>query len=115
MLKSSEETTDGETDSTNAINNSLEQLSSLSRQGSIKSIESSIDENKLNGTQAEPVEVAETRSSGKVSRSVYLSYISAGGNAFKILFLLFICIFTQVLGTGGDYWISYWYFDFYLI
>ncbi|KAF0720220.1 putative multidrug resistance-associated protein lethal(2)03659 isoform X2, partial [Aphis craccivora] len=108
LLKSSEETTDGEIDSTNVTNNSLEQLSNLSRQGSIKSIASSIDENKLNGTQAEPVEVAETRSSGKVSHSVYLSYISAGGNAFKILFLLFICIFTQMLGTGGDYWISYW-------
>ncbi|KAF0706159.1 putative multidrug resistance-associated protein lethal(2)03659, partial [Aphis craccivora] len=108
LLKSSEETTDGEIDSTNVTNNSLEQLSNLSRQGSIKSIASSIDENKLNGTQAEPVEVAETRSSGKVSHSVYLSYISAGGNAFKILFLLLICIFTQVLGTAGDYWISYW-------
>ncbi|CAH1736130.1 unnamed protein product [Aphis gossypii] len=108
LLKSSEGTTDGEIDTTNVINNSLEQLSNLSRQSSIKSIASSIDENKLNGTQAEPVEVAETRSSGKVSHSVYLSYITAGGNAFKISFLLFICIFTQMLSTGGDYWISYW-------
>ncbi|KAE9540068.1 hypothetical protein AGLY_005320 [Aphis glycines] len=115
LLKSSEGTTDDEIDTTNVINNSPEQLSNLSRQGSIKSIASSIDENKLNGTQAEPVEVAETRSSGKVSHSVYLSYISAGGNSFKISFLLFICIFTQMLSTGGDYWISYWYFDFYFI
>ncbi|XP_060851388.1 probable multidrug resistance-associated protein lethal(2)03659 [Rhopalosiphum padi] len=109
LLKSSEETTDSEIDDTKAtINNSVEQLSNLSRQGSVGSVSSSIDENKLNGTRAEPIEVAETRSSGKVSRSIYLSYISAGGNAFKILFLLFICIFTQMLGTGGDYWISYW-------
>jgi len=86
----------------------LEQLSDLSHHGSLKSISSSIDENKLNETQVAPIEVAETRSSGKVSHSVYLSYISAGGNIFKILFLVFICIFTQVLGTGGDYWISYW-------
>jgi ATP-binding cassette subfamily C (CFTR/MRP) protein 4 len=113
-LKSSEETTDSEIDETKAtINNSVEQLSNLSRQGSIGSVSSSIDENKLNGTRAEPIEVAETRSSGKVSCSIYLSYITAGGNAFTISFLLFICILTQMLGTGGDYWISYWYFYFY--
>ncbi|XP_025200376.1 probable multidrug resistance-associated protein lethal(2)03659, partial [Melanaphis sacchari] len=108
LLKSSEETTDSEIDIKNVTNNSLEQHSSLSRHGSIISISSSIDENKLNGTQSEPIEVAETRSSGKISLSIYLSYISAGGNAFKISFLLFICVFTQILGTGGDYWISYW-------
>jgi hypothetical protein len=22
---------------------------------------------------------------------------------------LFICIFTQVLASGGDFWISFWY------
>ena len=93
----------------------MEELSELSRQESIKSISSSIDEIQLNETQAAPIEVAETRSSGKVSHSVYLSYISAGGNIFKISFLLFICIFTQVLGTGGDYWISYWYLTFFFL
>jgi len=43
-----------------------------------------------------------------------MSYISAGGNVFKILFLLFICVFTQMLGTAGDYWISYWYFELFV-
>ncbi|XP_026805630.1 probable multidrug resistance-associated protein lethal(2)03659 isoform X2 [Rhopalosiphum maidis] len=109
LLKSSEETTDYEIDDINAsINNSVEQLTSISRQGSIASISSSIDNNELNETQDEPIEVAETRSSGKVSRSIYLSYISSGGNAFSLLFLLFISLFTQMLGTGGDYWLSYW-------
>ncbi|KAL5233639.1 hypothetical protein ACI65C_001049 [Semiaphis heraclei] len=109
LLKSSEESTsETEIDSKNETNDNLEKISDLSRQGSLKSISSSIDENKLNETHVAPIEVAETRSSGKVSHSVYLSYVSAGGNIFKILFLVFICIFTQVLGTGGDYWISYW-------
>ncbi|XP_060872281.1 probable multidrug resistance-associated protein lethal(2)03659 isoform X3 [Metopolophium dirhodum] len=109
LLRSSEETsTDSDINIKNATDNSLEQLSDLSRQGSIKSVASSVDENKLNGAQKEPTVVAETRSSGNVSRSVYLSYVVAGGNIFKISFLLFVCIFTQVLGTGGDYWISYW-------
>jgi len=109
LLRSSEETTiDNDVDTKNKINNSLEQLSDLSRQGSIRSVASSVGENELNRAQEEPTEVAETRSSGNVSRSVYLSYMSAGGNIFKISFLLFMCIFTQFLGTGGDYWISYW-------
>jgi len=86
----------------------LEQPSGLSRQESLKSISLSIDENKINETQVAPIEVAEIRSTGIVSRSIYSSYISAGGNTFKISFLLFICILTQVLSTGGDYWISYW-------
>ncbi|XP_060850142.1 probable multidrug resistance-associated protein lethal(2)03659 isoform X2 [Rhopalosiphum padi] len=109
LSKSLEETTDYEIDDTNAsINNSVEQLTSLSCQGSIASISSSIDDNELNETQDAPIEVAETRSSGKVSRSIYSLYISSGGNAFSLLFLLFISLFTQMLGTGGDYWLIYW-------
>ncbi|XP_060872271.1 probable multidrug resistance-associated protein lethal(2)03659 isoform X2 [Metopolophium dirhodum] len=109
LFKLSEETTtDTEIESNNVTNKSLEQPSGLSRQESFKSISLSIDENKLNETQVAPIEVAEIRSTGIVSHSIYSSYISAGGNTFKILFLLFICIFTQMLGTGGDYWISYW-------
>jgi len=107
-MSSEETTTDTEIDSNNATNKSLDQPSGLSRQESLKSISLSIDENELNETQVAPIEVAEIQSSGKVSRSIYLSYISAGGNIFKISFLLFICIFTQLLGSGGDYWISYW-------
>jgi len=86
----------------------LEQFSDLSRQGTNKNVSSPVDEIKLSEAQKEQTEVAETMSSGNVSSSVYLSYISAGGNVFKVSFLLFICIFTQMLGTGGDYWISYW-------
>eukprot|EP00102_Acyrthosiphon_pisum_P018651 XP_016655861.1 PREDICTED: probable multidrug resistance-associated protein lethal(2)03659 isoform X2 [Acyrthosiphon pisum] len=109
LLRSSEETTtDSEINIKNATSNSLEQHSELSRQGSIKSVASSVDEDTLNGAQTELTEAAETRSSRNVSRTVYLSYISAGGNIFKISFLLFLCIFTQVLATGVDYWISYW-------
>ncbi|XP_015366052.1 PREDICTED: probable multidrug resistance-associated protein lethal(2)03659 [Diuraphis noxia] len=81
LLKPSDETTaDTEIDNKNEPNSDFEPISELSRQGSLKSISSSIDENKLNETQVAPIEVAEARSSGKVS----------------------------LLATGGDYWISYW-------
>lgn len=111
MLGSLVETTvvsDNESSSKYESTHTLNPRTILSRQVSIQSVASSIDESKL-GTQEEPIEVAETRSSGNISLTVYSSYFSAGGNACKISFLLFMCVFTQVLASGGDYWITYWY------
>lgn len=78
----------------------------LTRYNSLQSI-ASID-SKQSRVQAEPVEIAETRSFGGISLNVYSSYLAAGGNSFLILFLLFICVLTQVIASGGDYWITYW-------
>lgn len=82
----------------------------LTRQVSMQSVASSFEESKTSGVQEEPIEVAETRSSGNISLTVYSSYFSAGGNVCKISFLLFMCVFTQVLASGGDYWITFWYY-----
>lgn len=59
-------------------------------------------------TKTEPVELAETRSTGNVKFNVYLSYVFAGGHYCKIFSLLLMCIVTQILASGGDYWINYW-------
>ncbi|XP_025405942.1 probable multidrug resistance-associated protein lethal(2)03659 isoform X3 [Sipha flava] len=88
---------------------SLNPHSLLSRQVSVQSVASSNDDPKqFSGIQEEPIEIAETRSSGNISLTVYSSYFSAGGNICKITFLLFMCVFTQVLASGGDYWITFW-------
>lgn len=77
-----------------------------------RSISLSTDKNaECNRVDVEPVEVAETRSFGNVSRDVYFSYITAGGSAFKIFCLIIICLLTQTLYTGGFYWINHWYFE----
>lgn len=80
-----------------------------SRHVSIQSVDSSIIEMQFNEVQVEPVEVAETRTSGNVSRSVYASYYSSGGSTFKLIFFIFICVITQIFSSGGDFWITYWY------
>jgi ATP-binding cassette subfamily C (CFTR/MRP) protein 4 len=67
------------------------------------------DPKQYGGIQEEPIEVAETRSSGNISFTVYSSYYSAGGNVFIKTFLLFIYIFTQILITGEECWITFWY------
>lgn len=72
-------------------------------------IKPSVDESKIHKDKLEPTETAETRSSGNISYTVYLSYLFAGGRKRKILFFILICIFTQVFSSIGDFWISYWY------
>lgn len=95
----------------NTINTSTNTCSciALNRQISVHSITSSIDESQFNELQENPVEKEETRSSGCVSRSVFISYFSAGGTKCQILFFFFIFFFTQVLATVGDFWMAYWY------
>lgn len=97
-----------------SYNNNIAHPTSYIRQESILSVSSSIDENKFNDTITEPVEIAETRSSGNTSFNVYFSYILAGGHVCKAICLIFVCCLTQVLASGGDYWITYWYLIFFI-
>lgn len=80
------------------------------RQISCQSALSSVDEYKFNSVQEKPVVEAETRTYGSVSSNVYMTYFSAGGSAVKIFVFVFMCILTQVLASGGDFWMTYWYF-----
>jgi len=80
-----------------------------SRQTSIQSVASSIEEVQFSEYQEQPAETAETRTTGSVLKNVYSSYFLAGGSVFKILFFFIICILTQVLASGGDFWMTYWY------
>ncbi|VVC32361.1 ABC transporter type 1, transmembrane domain,ABC transporter-like,P-loop containing nucleoside triphosphate [Cinara cedri] len=108
LLEFSKES-DGETNNKNESHLYLEVPLVSPLKDSMLSISSSIDENgKCDKANEEPVEIAESRSFGNVSREVYFSYITAGGNAFRIFCLVCICILTQVLCTGGACWISYW-------
>lgn len=84
----------------------------VDRQASVRSITSSKNgQSKLSDDYQKPTEVAESRSSGNVSFSVYLTYLFAGGRKYKIIFFIFICILTQVLLSSGDLWITFWYYS----
>lgn len=56
----------------------------------------------------EPINVTETCSSGSAAFDIYSSYIFAGGSYCKVLSLLSVCVLTQILASGSDYWITYW-------
>ncbi|XP_026820568.1 probable multidrug resistance-associated protein lethal(2)03659 isoform X1 [Rhopalosiphum maidis] len=85
-----------------------EQKSTFKRRASVASIISESGENNHSEDQVEPSGIIESRSSGNISYTVYLSYFLASGKKCKILFFIFICIITQVLTSAGDFWITYW-------
>ncbi|KAL5236135.1 hypothetical protein ACI65C_003545 [Semiaphis heraclei] len=90
------------------------QNSIYTRQVSVLSVTSTVEENNYNDVQVEvvevvePIETAETRSYGNSGFSNYSSYFSAGGHKCKIFLFLFLCILTQILSSSGDIWITYW-------
>jgi len=108
LLGSSDDTEINEPD--NDTNNSLNVNLVSNLLGSNKSISSSHNDVNINEVLAvKSKNVNKSRSSGRVSINVYLSYLSANGSVLKIFFVFFCFILIQVLTTGGDYWISFWY------
>lgn len=90
-------------------NSDLGPPSVLLRQKSVQSFSSVTEKSCKSGeAHVDPVEVAETIGTGSISKSVYIAYMLSGGSAIKIALLICICFVTQVLCTGGDYWIKYW-------
>ncbi|XP_014258970.1 probable multidrug resistance-associated protein lethal(2)03659 isoform X2 [Cimex lectularius] len=77
----------------------------LSRQSSIHSVASSMNEDRWNG---EPVENVEYQMKGSVSSKIYYAYFRAGGGMFIISVVLMLFFFVQILASGGDYWITHW-------
>lgn len=67
-------------------------------------------DSKENTNQEKQVKIVETRSSGNVSWDTYLAYFLDEGKISKILYLIFTSILSQILASGGDLWITYWYF-----
>ncbi|XP_034175482.2 putative multidrug resistance-associated protein lethal(2)03659 isoform X2 [Osmia lignaria lignaria] len=69
---------------------------------SLSSLKSSI------GEKDDPVEVAETRSKGRVSGKVYSGYFRAAGNWCVIIVVALLCVMAQGLASGSDFFISQW-------
>lgn len=53
-------------------------------------------------------ENAEDQAEGYVSLRVWKKYLSAGGNAVWLSFMLFIMILSQVVCSGCDYFVNIW-------
>ncbi|XP_027849264.2 probable multidrug resistance-associated protein lethal(2)03659 isoform X1 [Aphis gossypii] len=95
-------------DTKSSIESSESHSAHIAQKSSVSIVTSSVKETEINGVQAGPFDMAETRSSGNIGFSIYSSYVFAGGHFCKVLCLLSACIFTQILASGSDCWITYW-------
>ena len=50
----------------------------------------------------------EDRAVGTVRWVIYWQYFMAGGNIFTMIAILLLCVLTQAVYNGGDWWLSVW-------
>lgn len=82
----------------------LSQISTRrSRQNSVSSMESGAE----SVVMESPMQAQETRTEGRIGWHLYKKYFAANGYFLFIVFAFF-CIGAQVLGSGGDMFLSYW-------
>lgn len=82
----------------------LSRQNSRQRQNSISSMSSIAD----SAAGEAPTQVQENREEGKISWSLYVRYFTASGGFLLFSITMFFCVAAQVLGSGGDYYLSYW-------
>nr|XP_034196002.1 probable multidrug resistance-associated protein lethal(2)03659 isoform X1 [Osmia lignaria]XP_034196003.1 probable multidrug resistance-associated protein lethal(2)03659 isoform X1 [Osmia lignaria]XP_034196004.1 probable multidrug resistance-associated protein lethal(2)03659 isoform X1 [Osmia lignaria]XP_034196006.1 probable multidrug resistance-associated protein lethal(2)03659 isoform X1 [Osmia lignaria]XP_034196007.1 probable multidrug resistance-associated protein lethal(2)03659 isoform len=56
----------------------------------------------------EPVEVAETRTVGRISSTVFLSYWKASRNLCLLVLMVILFIASQIMASGSDYLLAFW-------
>lgn len=59
-------------------------------------------------TKTEPLQQLELSSKGKVEGSVFAMYLRSGANLFVLFVIMLSFLLTQLMGSGADYWVSYW-------
>ncbi|KAM8705385.1 hypothetical protein ACLKA7_009792 [Drosophila subpalustris] len=74
-----------------------------SRQNSVSSMESGTESVAMES----PMQTQETRTEGRIGMGLYKKYFAANGYFLFVVFAFF-CIGAQVLGSGGDMFLSYW-------
>lgn len=55
-----------------------------------------------------PADVTETRTSGKVSSTVFLAYWKASKNTFLVVLMVVLFLVRQIMVNGCDYLIAFW-------
>ncbi|XP_068140732.1 probable multidrug resistance-associated protein lethal(2)03659 [Drosophila tropicalis] len=57
---------------------------------------------------AEPASIQKENTQGEIGLGMYKKYFSAGCGVLLFGLLVFFCLGTQLLASGGDYFLSYW-------
>ncbi|XP_060872047.1 probable multidrug resistance-associated protein lethal(2)03659 isoform X2 [Metopolophium dirhodum] len=100
---------ENEIETNNMKNKSADSRLVSSLHGSNNSIISSKYENQISDDQSpKPNKISSLQSYEYNSKNIFISYITSGGSRLNILLSIIMCIFTQVLTTSGDFWLSIW-------
>ncbi|XP_017858861.1 PREDICTED: probable multidrug resistance-associated protein lethal(2)03659 isoform X2 [Drosophila arizonae] len=91
----------------NEISNSYSRQNSVESRTSLSTMDSSVNDSLMAGKER-PKEVQESRSSDKIGLGMYQKYFTAGCGCLMFLFVIFLCLGTQVMASWGDYFLSYW-------
>lgn len=96
--------TDPEEEKNDRRNSSTSSRSFRQRQNSDASLNSVAD----SIYEESPMQVQESQETGSIGLRLYKKYFAAGGGWFVFTTTALSCILSQVLASGGDYYLSYW-------
>lgn len=57
------------------------------------------------------MQVEEKSAEGAIGMSMYNKYFKAGGGFCFFYIMLVFCLMSQLLASGGDYFVSFWYVE----
>lgn len=66
----------------------------------------------LKATGEEEVAKLEDTSKDKTKDSTFKTYFRSGANFYVLGVILLLFILSQMLASGCDYWVAFWYVDF---
>ncbi|EDW89980.1 probable multidrug resistance-associated protein lethal(2)03659 [Drosophila yakuba] len=110
LAKEAQEKGDSDQEHGNAENDAHDDKSTYSRQSSrvsrfsVTSVDSATDS--ILDNERQPAQ--ESRSQGNVGLGIYGKYFSAGSGWVMVVLVAVFCLGTQILASGGDYFLSYW-------
>ncbi|XP_039501135.1 probable multidrug resistance-associated protein lethal(2)03659 [Drosophila santomea] len=110
LAKEAQEKGDSDQQHGNAENDAHDGKSTYSRQSSrvsrfsVTSVDSATDS--ILDNERQPAQ--ESRSQGNVGLGIYGKYFSAGSGWVMVVLVAVFCLGTQILASGGDYFLSYW-------
>lgn len=62
----------------------------------------------MNENANNQAKIEQNRAKGSVGFKIYRKYFKAGGGLFTFIVTMIFCILSQLLASGGDYYVNYW-------
>lgn len=84
------------------------QPNNRSRSGSRAGGSSNGSVNSVNDPEKNEMKIDEGKAEGSIGLRIYQKYFKAGGGYFMFIVMCLFCLASQILASGGDYFVNYW-------